>query len=213
MNLGTIAATFVLIALGELPDKTMFASMALASRGRPMAVWCGASLAFVVHVAIAVTVGGVLVALVPHRTLQIVVGVVFLGVAAWSWASRHHDEHGGHALADDADGASGTAGGRSAGTAVAAPRRSARRVVIVSATTIFVAEWGDITQVLTAQLAARGNTLSVAVGSTLALLAVAAVAVSAGRALDRAVSVAALRTATAGVLAGLGVYILVDALT
>ena len=57
MNLAITATVFPLILLGELPDKTMFASLVLASRGRPLAVWLGAAAAFTLHVMIAVTVG------------------------------------------------------------------------------------------------------------------------------------------------------------
>ena len=60
-------AVFPVIFLGELPDKTMFASLVLASRGRPVAVWAGAAGAFVVHVVIAVTIGVGLFHLLPRR--------------------------------------------------------------------------------------------------------------------------------------------------
>jgi len=46
MDLAIIAAVFPIIFVGELPDKTMFASLVLASRGRPVAVWIGAAGAF-----------------------------------------------------------------------------------------------------------------------------------------------------------------------
>ena len=65
MRLGIVLAVFPLIFFGELPDKTMFASLLLASRGRPLAVWVGAALAFTVHVAIAVSVGVGLVHVLP----------------------------------------------------------------------------------------------------------------------------------------------------
>ena len=45
---------FGLIFLAELPDKTMFASLAMGTRMRPLYVWFGTSTAFIVHVAIAV---------------------------------------------------------------------------------------------------------------------------------------------------------------
>ena len=57
MNVLVAAAVFPVIFIGELPDKTMFASLVLASRGRPLAVWLGAAGAFLVHVVIAVTIG------------------------------------------------------------------------------------------------------------------------------------------------------------
>jgi putative Ca2+/H+ antiporter (TMEM165/GDT1 family) len=51
------AAVLPVIFLGELPDKTMFASLVMATRGRPLAVWIGATAAFAVRVVIAITVG------------------------------------------------------------------------------------------------------------------------------------------------------------
>jgi hypothetical protein len=49
VNLAVAAAVFPVIFLGELPDKTMFASLVMATRGRPFAVWLGATAAFAVH--------------------------------------------------------------------------------------------------------------------------------------------------------------------
>ncbi|MEU8862234.1 TMEM165/GDT1 family protein, partial [Streptomyces umbrinus] len=45
-----ILTAFGLIFLAELPDKTMFASLAMGTRMRPLYVWFGTSTAFVVHV-------------------------------------------------------------------------------------------------------------------------------------------------------------------
>jgi hypothetical protein len=53
--------------------------------------------------------------------------------------------------------------------------------VLTAFLVIFIAEWGDLTQILTANLAAKYHSaLSVGVGSTLALWAVATVAVASG---------------------------------
>jgi putative Ca2+/H+ antiporter (TMEM165/GDT1 family) len=67
MNLAIAVAVFPVIFIGELPDKTMFASLVLSTRGRPLRVWLGAAAAFVVHVAIAVSVGVALLRILPHR--------------------------------------------------------------------------------------------------------------------------------------------------
>ncbi|MGH9122711.1 MAG: TMEM165/GDT1 family protein, partial [Acidimicrobiales bacterium] len=96
-------ATFGVVFLGELPDKTMFASLLMASRGRPFAVWVGAAVAFTVHVVIAVTVGVVLFHIVPHRPLEGVVAAAFLGAALWSFLIRNQTEGAGSA-ADDGPG-------------------------------------------------------------------------------------------------------------
>src|SRR5205807_5262776 len=68
-----VAAVFPVIFIGELPDKTMFASVVMASRGHPRAVWVGAAGAFAVHVVIATTVGVGLVHLLPHRAVEALV--------------------------------------------------------------------------------------------------------------------------------------------
>jgi putative Ca2+/H+ antiporter (TMEM165/GDT1 family) len=181
----TIAlVSFGVVFLGELPDKTMFASLLLATRGRPVQVWLGTAAAFVVHVAIAVTAGAALFALLPHRYADVLVAVLFLAAAVYSWAdaSRAHEE-----------GVPGWAPGRGA--------------LLGSFVVIFLAEWGDLTQILTADLAVRYHApLPVAAGSLLALWAVAALAVASGHMLARLVSVGLIRRLTAVVLAGLAGY-------
>ena len=71
----------------------------------------------------------------------------------------------------------------------------------------FVAEWGDLTQVVTANLAAKYHSpLSVGAGSLLALWSVATIAVVSGQALLRFVDVPTVRKVTAVVLLGLATY-------
>jgi Ca2+/H+ antiporter, TMEM165/GDT1 family len=67
---------FPMIFLAELPDKTMFANLVMATKGRPFQVWVGAAGAFIVHVAIAVTVGVALFQVLPHRAIEAVVAVM-----------------------------------------------------------------------------------------------------------------------------------------
>jgi putative Ca2+/H+ antiporter (TMEM165/GDT1 family) len=72
---------------------------------------------------------------------------------------------------------------------------------------VFIAEWGDLPQILTAGLAAKYHSpLSVGVGSVLALWSAAAVACASGRTLSRLVSVSVIRKVTAVVLLGLAAY-------
>lgn len=187
MDLAVVAVVFPLVFLGELPDKTMFASLVLASRGRPAAVWVGAAAAFAVHVAIAVSVGVALVHLLPHRVLEGVVAAAFLAGAVYSWAIRNQAEEPG--------------AGRGAGT----PLRTAATAAVV----IFLAEWGDLTQILTANLAARYHApLAVGAGALAALWLVAALAVATGTGLLRVLSVRTLRLVTAGVLVALAGWVL-----
>ena len=82
MNLAIVAAVFPVIFVGELPDKTMFASLVMATRGKGGSVWLGAAGAFVVHVAIATTIGVALFQLLPRRLVDGVVAFMFLVGAA-----------------------------------------------------------------------------------------------------------------------------------
>jgi Ca2+/H+ antiporter, TMEM165/GDT1 family len=96
VHLAIVAAVFPLVFLGELPDKTMFASLVMASRGRPLSVWIGAATAFVVHVVIAVSIGVALFHLLPHRVVDAVVAVLFAGGAVYAFLIRNQveEEHG-----------------------------------------------------------------------------------------------------------------------
>jgi putative Ca2+/H+ antiporter (TMEM165/GDT1 family) len=78
MHIAIIAAVFPIIFIGELPDKTMFASLVLSTRGKPLSVWIGAAGAFLLHVVIATTIGVALFHLVPHRVLDGIVAFMFL---------------------------------------------------------------------------------------------------------------------------------------
>ena len=187
-------AVFPVIFIGELPDKTMFASLVLAARGRPGAVWLGAAGAFLVHVVIAVTIGAGLFALLPHRATEAVVALMFAAGAAFAfWEARGHEDE--EAL-------------------VEREAASHRRVVTTAFAVIFVAEWGDLTQILTANLAAHYHSaVSVAVGAVLALWAVAAVAVVAGTGVKRRVPVRTVRIVTGVVLVAFALVAGVSAVT
>jgi len=180
-----VLAVFPIIFLGELPDKTMFASLVLSTRGRPLTVWFGAAAAFAIHVVIAVTIGVALFHLLPHRVLAAVVAGMFLAGAALALREATKEEEEEEALVEK-------------------EMASHRRVVVTAFVVIFLAEWGDLTQILTANLAAHYHApLSVAVGSVLALWAVAGIAVVGGQGLLRFIEVRTLRIVTAVVLVAL----------
>jgi Ca2+/H+ antiporter, TMEM165/GDT1 family len=84
VNLAVAAGVFPVIFLGELPDKTMFASLVMATRGRPFAVWIGATAAFAVHVVIAITVGVLLIVIFPHRAVEVAVALTFFAGAGFA---------------------------------------------------------------------------------------------------------------------------------
>jgi putative Ca2+/H+ antiporter (TMEM165/GDT1 family) len=186
MDFAIAAAVFPIIFIGELPDKTMFASLVMSTRGRPLAVWIGSAVAFAVHVAIAVTVGVALFHLLSHRVVSgIVAGLFLVGAGlALSEARQEKDEE-----------------------IVEVEAASKRRVIVTAFIVIFLAEWGDLTQILTANLAARYHSpVSVGVGALAALWAVAGIAVVGGQSLLRFINVRTLRIVTAVALVGLAGY-------
>ena len=68
---------------------------------------------------------------------------------------------------------------------------SHHRIALTAFVVIFVAEWGDLTQILTANLAAHyHDALSVGVGALLALWTVAGLAVVSGQSVLRVVNIA-----------------------
>lgn len=183
MDLRLLASTYAVIFAAELPDKTALASLVLATRHRPLPVLLGAGLALTVQSVVATLAGG-LVSLLPHRAVELGSGLVFLASAVWMWL-RHAE-----AEKDQSDAALGF-------------WPTLRQVFLV----IFIAEWGDLTQVGTAALAAHSHEpLTVFLGATLALWSVVGLAVllghRAGRLLDPEVTkkVAAVLFALVGLL-------------
>ena len=202
MDLAVVATTFALIFPVELPDKTFVASLVLATRYRPLLVWIGVSLAFLVQCVVAVTAGGLL-SLLPEPVVVAASTVLFLVGAFVLWR--------GAATADAEEAtAEEEFGGKAAGEA------HGFRVVATSFGVLFLAEWGDLSQLLTAGLAARyQDPLSVFVGSWVALVLVAGLAAVIGRTLLRHVRLATIRRVGALVcllLAGLATYELVGSL-
>jgi putative Ca2+/H+ antiporter (TMEM165/GDT1 family) len=189
-----IGVAFVITFLAELPDKSMFASLVLGTRYRPSWVWAGAAVAFAVHMALAVTAGQLL-ALLPHTAVQGVVAGLFLAGSAYLWVTSMRPGQ-----RDGADAA--RQGGRPA---------SFLRVAGMSFGVVFLAEWGDITQVTAANLAARYDPLAVFAGATLGLWAIAAAAVSLGAKSLDLIPTSWIRRVTAAILLGFGIYTIVAA--
>jgi len=205
VDLAIIATTFALIFPAELHDKTFIATLVLATRFRHLWVWLGVSAAFAVQVTIAVVAGGFL-ALLPQRLVLGVTAVLFIagsvilvrGGLASRAAEREQEQ-------DEA--AEVEAKVASAGTTVISPMRT----FAVSFAVLFTAEWGDLSQLLTAGLAARtGEPLSVGIGSWAALIIVAGIAVIAGRWLQARVPIWRIRLVSGAILAALAVWTIVE---
>jgi putative Ca2+/H+ antiporter (TMEM165/GDT1 family) len=189
VELSIIIAVFPIIFLGELPDKTMLASLVMATRGKPLSVWLGAAAAFLVHVVIATTIGVALFRILPSEVLDVVVALMFIAGGIFALRESGKDEE-----------------------ELIEKEVESHKVATTAFIVIFIAEWGDLTQILTANLAAHyHNALSVGIGATLALWSVAAIAVIGGQGLMRFVNVSTIRKVTAVLLFILAAVALVSA--
>ena len=186
----TVAAVvFGVVFLAELPDKTALAGLMLGTRYRASYVFAGVAAAFAIHVGIAIAAGSVL-GLLPHRLLQTVVGVLFLGGAAMLLLKKDDEEEEVSKPAD----------------------QSFWKVAGAGFTLILVAEFGDLTQIMTANLAARyDDPLSVGVGAVLALWAVAGLGILGGRTLMKYVPLRLITKVAALVMLALGGFSLYEA--
>jgi putative Ca2+/H+ antiporter (TMEM165/GDT1 family) len=179
-------AAFALVVPVELPDKTFVATLVLATRYRPLLVWIGVVLAFGVQCVIAV-IAGQLLELLPARPVRLIAAllfavaavILFIGARA---AGRHAEENELRFAA------------RATGV------RQGVRAVVFSFLVLFAAEWGDLSQLLTASLVAAGRpATSVFVGSWLGLMAVSGVAVLLGQVLLKRVPLSVVQYLAAAV--------------
>ena len=180
--LGLGFTVFTVIFLLELPDKTALAALLLATRHRPLPVFLGAAAAFVIQSAVAVAAGSLL-SLLPREPIRIGAGILFLGMAALLVRRNIRK--------DEAD----------EQRAVEQEEVRHRRPFMTAFTVVFVAEWGDLTQLATAALQARyQQPVVVFVAATLALWAVSAIAVALGNRLGAWIPERPLQFAAAGVM-------------
>ncbi len=193
--LGAGAAAFGIVLLVELPDKTLVASLVLSTRYRPRPVLLGVSVAFAVQCLIAVVAGGLL-HLLPKWALDGAVAVLFAVGAALLLREGFRDEPE-HVQVEEAKARQAAPFGK---------------IAVTSFGVIFAAEWGDASQLATAALAARwGQPVAVGIGAWLALTAVAAVAVVAGRVIIRRIPVRTVHRVAGFVFAVFAVVAVVTA--
>ena len=193
-----MALTFGAIFLIELPDKTFIATLVMATKYRPLYVWIGVSLAFLVQTIVAVALGGA-ARLLPQELVHGVAGFMFFAGAVVLFRQARSAD----ASEDEAE----------AEFAAKTKPASGARVVLTCFLILFAAEWGDLSQLLTASLVAKyGQHVSVFIGALGALMAVSALAVIVGKQLLRWVKPHVLHYLGATVCLVLGTIVAVDLL-
>ena len=155
--LAASSSTFVLIALAEIGDKSQLVCMTLASRHRHWPVILGAALAFSLLNVLAVVFGAAAAAWLPQPVAATIVAVLLFAFAVHAFLQKDDD--------DDGD----------------VVEKPGYGIFVTTLLLIFVAEFGDKTQIAVAGLAGSIAPLSVWIGATAALVTVSALGVWAGR--------------------------------
>ncbi len=155
--LSVSGVSFILIFLAEFGDKSQLVCMTLAAKHRPWPVLLGATVAFAILNLLAVLFGAVVSTWIPEFWLALIVAVLFSFFGVQSLLFDDDD--------DDDD----------------TPLRSSHGLFITALTMIFIAEFGDKTQLAVAGLASTYHGLPVWLGSTLALLVTTAMGVIVGQ--------------------------------
>jgi putative Ca2+/H+ antiporter (TMEM165/GDT1 family) len=180
--LGLGFTVFTVTFLLELPDKTALAALLLATRHRPLPVFLGAAAAFVIQSGVAVAAGSLL-SLLPREPIRIGAGLLFLVMAALLVRRNLRK--------DEAE----------EKRVVEREEVRHRQAFVTAFSVVFIAEWGDLTQLATAALQARyQQPVVVFAAATLALWAVSAIAVVLGNRLGRWIPERPLQFAAAGVM-------------
>lgn len=187
-------STFGLIFIAELPDKTALATLLMATQSRPLPLFMGVAAAFLIQNIVAITLGTVFGKL-PASWIHVASGILFL-IFAWM-ALRRPTEAEENALVQETREDSKTGHREFISTAW--------KAFVV----IFIAEWGDLTQLATASLTARYNApVTLFLASTLSLWSVTALVIVVGNKLGKALQPKLLNWAAAAAFSLVGGYLI-----
>ena len=190
MDLKLFLSTFLLIFIAELPDKTAIATLLMATRGKPAPIFVGVALAFVVQTLIAVLFGSALSHL-PEALVHLFAGVLFVIFAALAWYKAKGEEEADLAVSERIE-------------AMSFLKRASASFLV-----IFIAEWGDLTQLASASLVARfKEPMTIFFASVLALWTVTGIAVTLGRRIKKHINPVLLQRVAAVVFAGVGIFLI-----
>lgn len=155
--LSSAGATFLLIALAEIGDKSQLVCMTLAARHRGLPVVLGAVAAFAFLNLLAVLFGAAIAAWLPEWVVTAAVAVLFtvFGISSLRFEAEDDDEE----IAE----------------------KPGHGIFATTFLMIFLAEFGDKTQIAVAGLGSTADAMATWVGATLALACTSILGVVAGR--------------------------------
>lgn len=155
--LSSAGATFLLIALAEFGDKSQLVCMTLAARHRGLPVVLGAVAAFAILNLLAVLFGAAVAAWLPEWVVTLAVAVLFtvFGISALRFEDEEDDEE--------------------------IEEKPGHGIFATTFLMIFLAEFGDKTQIAVAGMGSTADASATWVGATLALASTSLLGVFAGR--------------------------------
>ena len=168
-------ASFGLVFLAELGDKSMVLAIAFAARYRPWPVLGGIAIAAFAMLGLSTLLGAALGAALPERAVAIAGGLIFLGFGIWTLVDDDDDDD------DDED-----AGLRSTS-------------VLLGVTLAFlIAEFGDKTMLATLTLAGTQPPVPTWIGASLGMTAASGIAIAVATLVGRQLNERVLRLVAAG---------------
>jgi len=187
MDLTPLIASFVLVAVAELGDKTQITVITLSSRFKVLSVFSGTMLAFVLTTGIAVAIGDALALVLPAFWIRIIAATIFLIFGFYTIFSRKDGEQ--------------------------VNTEKARNSVLYSFSLVTLMELGDKTQFSVIALSAEYKSpLLVYFGVMIAFALITGLGVAAGRTLTRFVPLRYIQLGSGFLFILFGIMFLVNAI-
>jgi putative Ca2+/H+ antiporter (TMEM165/GDT1 family) len=184
LSLAAFTASFALILLAEMGDKTQFLAMSMASKYNVYKVILGIFLAIAVNFALTVAIGQILTTILPIDVISLAASVSFIAFGLWTIRGEK--------------------------SKVENQKVSRFGITATVALTFFIAEFGDKTELATISLTAQyQSAVSIFIGAVLAMLVADGIGIVIGVVLCKRIPERILKwiSATIFVLFGLiGVY-------
>jgi len=188
MSLAALVASFVLVTVAELGDKTQIAVITLSSRFKIISVFSGTMLAFLLTSGIAVAIGDALTLVLPTFWIRLAASVIFLVFGLYTITSGKSEE--------------------------LVETRETRNEIFSSFSLITLMELGDKTQFAVIALSAEYKLpLMVFLGVMMAFAFITALGVVVGTALTRIVPLRYIRIGSGLVFILFGIAFLIIAIS
>ncbi|MBQ1868093.1 TMEM165/GDT1 family protein [Selenomonas sp.] len=176
-----LLASFLVVFLAEMGDKTQFLVMAFTSKYDWKQVFAGMSLGIIVVHSLAVALGALAGELIPANLMQILASLIFIGFGVWTLRSDDEEEEEAH--------------------------DSRFGPLLTVAMTFIVGEMGDKTQFAAMTMAAQyeGAWMAVLLGAVLGMIVADSLGILAGALLHRRLPARQMRLLSAAIFLLFGV--------